>query len=68
MAGKGYKVGVVYERYGYILIRPEEAKTEEEAIEAARRKLEEMSIGELEAMTSFLENTEKIDEEGVLPL
>lgn len=66
--GKGWKVGVVYERYGYIAVGRDEAKTEEEAIEVAKKKLAHMSADELEGITSYLENTEAIDEEGVLPL
>ncbi len=63
---KEWKVGVAYERYGYIKVSREEAKTEEEAVKVAEKKLEEMSVSELEEITEFLEGTEKIDPEGVL--
>lgn len=69
MKGNGWKVGIVYERYGYIQVGPDEASTPEEAVEVAKKKLEGLSVAELEEMTSFLEGSEGIDEEGeAIPL
>lgn len=62
----GWKVGVAYERYGYIRVGGNEAKTPEEAVEAAKRKLEVMDDSELDGITAILEETKEIDAEGVL--
>lgn len=62
----GWKVGVAYERYGYIKVDGSEAATEEEAVAVAERKLEAMSVADLEAVTEFLPDSEEIDGEAVI--
>lgn len=64
----GWKVGVAYERYGYIHVGANEAKTEEEAVAAAQKKLNAMSASELEMITEYLPDSEEIDKEGVIRL
>ena len=61
-----WKVGVAYENYGYIKVTKDEAATEQEAIEVARKKLKTMTIYELDEITEPLEETKEIDIEGVL--
>lgn len=68
MKGNGWKIGFAYERYGYITVGPDEAETEEEAVEVAQEKLDEMSLADMEALADYLQDSEEIDEEGVLPL
>lgn len=68
MKGNGWKVGFAYERYGYITVGPDEASTQEEAVEAARKKLEAMGTADMDALTEYMQDSEEIDEEGVLPL
>lgn len=63
-----WKVGVAYENYGYIKVTKEEAATEQEAIEVAKKKLHKISIVELEKITEPLEETKEIDTEGVLEM
>lgn len=63
---QGWKVGVAYERYGYIEVSKDEAKTEKEAIEVAKKKLENMDRDELESITEYLPFSEEIDEEAVI--
>lgn len=65
---KVWKVGVAYERYGYIEVDSREAKTEEEAVAVAQKKLEGMSFEDLEKITSPLADSEEIDREGVITL
>lgn len=62
----GWKIGVSYERYGYIEVSKNEAETEEEAITVAQEKLDKMSIAELNSITEYLEDSEEIDKEAVL--
>lgn len=63
---KGWKVGVSYERYGYIHVSPDEAATEEEAVAAAQKKLEAMGAEELDRITEYMQDSEAVDPEGVL--
>lgn len=63
-----WKVGVAYEHYGYIKVTKDEAATEQEAIEVARKKLDEITIVELENITEPLAETMEIDTEGVLEM
>lgn len=65
---QGWKVGVAYERYGYIHVDASEAKTEEEAVVVAQKKLEGMSFEDLEKITGPLADSEEIDREGVITL
>ena len=64
----GYKVGVVYSRYGYIKVSAKEAEQEGGPIPAAEKKLREMSAADLDAVTEYLEDSEEIDEEAVIPI
>lgn len=64
----GWKVGVAYERYEYIHVDASEAKTEEEAVAVAQKKLEGMGFKDLEKITDPLVDSEEIDREGVIML
>lgn len=64
----GWKIGVAYERYGYITVGIGEAKSEKEAIEVARNKLEKMTLEELDAVTAYLPDSEEIDDEAVIEI
>lgn len=63
MPGKGigmgkWKVGVSYERYGCITV---EAETEDQAVKAAEKKLEKMTIEELDKVTEYVPDSEGVD-------
>lgn len=61
----GWKVGVSYERYGYIWVGGDEAATEKQAARIAEEKMHGMSPKELELITTNLEGSVKIDERKV---
>lgn len=67
-AETGWKVGVAYERYGYIRLEVSEARTEEEAVAVAQKKLKDMTFEDLEKITSPLADSEEIDRDGVTML
>lgn len=60
---KEYKVGVAYERYGYISVT---ADSEEDAVRAAEARLKAMSIDELEAVTEYMTDSEEVDADAVM--
>ena len=60
---KNWRVAFGYERYGYIDVT---AETKEKAIEAARKRMDDMSVDEMEAGTEYLPNSESIDEKCVV--
>lgn len=57
---KDWKIGIAYERYGYINVK---GKTREEAIENANKTLEKMSLEEMEKVTDYLPDSEEVDVE-----
>lgn len=59
---KTWKVGIAYQRYGYINVPGD---TREEAIKNANKRLEEMSLKEMDRVTDYLQDSEEIDEEFV---
>ena len=61
-------MGVAYERYGYIRLEVSEARTEEEAVAVAQKKLKDMTFEDLEKITSPLADSEEIDRDGVTML
>ena len=61
-------MGVAYERYGYIRLEVNEARTEEEAVAVAQKKLKDMTFEDLEKITSPLADSEEIDRDGVTML
>ena len=65
---EGWKVGVAYERYGYITVSKEEASTEAQAVKVAEQKLRKMTLTDLEAVTEYLEDSEEIDEQVVMKI
>lgn len=62
---KGFKVPIVYERYGYLTIQ---AENESEAVKKAENQLEKMTLAEMEAATEYLQDSESVDAEGIMPL
>lgn len=60
---KIYRIPFAYERYGRI---PVEADSPEEAMEIAREALEKMSVSDMEELSGYLEDSESIDEEGII--
>lgn len=65
---EGWKVGVAYERYGYITVSKEEAATEAQAVKVAEQKMRNMTPAELNAITEYLEDSEEIDEQAVMKI
>ena len=63
-----YKVGVAYTRYGYIQVSTKDIEEAGGAVEAAQKKLDEMSVTDLDAITEYLEDSAEIDEEAVFPV
>lgn len=57
-----WKVGIAYERYGYITV---EAENRNEAIKKAEERLEKMTAGELDTVTDYLPDSEEVDREFV---
>lgn len=60
---KEFGIPFAFEMYGRIFV---DAKTKEEAIEKAQEKLEKMSVSEMIANAEYLEDSEEIDEEGII--
>ena len=60
-----WEIGFKYERYGYIRVT---AKTREEAIEAAYKRMNEMDVAQKEAATEYLPNSESIDRKNVIEI
>lgn len=58
-----YQVPFAYERYGRIEV---EANDPSEALTVAAEKLRNMSAQEMDACSSYLEDSEEIDEEGMI--
>lgn len=59
---KEWKVAIAYQRYGYIKVK---GKTYEEAIINANKRLEEMTLEEMDKVTDYLPDSEEVDEEMV---
>lgn len=59
---RDWKIGISYQRYGYITVP---AETREEAIDAANERLQGMSVKEMEEATDYLSDSEMVDEEFV---
>lgn len=62
---KVWKVGVAYERYGYLTVLTDDNGTEDEAFRKAQAQLRGMNFDELEQITRPLENSEECDREAV---
>ena len=60
---KNYDIPFAYEMYGRISVK---AESKEEAIKLAEEKLNEMSVQDMADNASYLEDSEEIDEEGVI--
>ncbi len=58
-----YQVPFAYERYGHIEV---DADSPSEAIEKAQNILDKMSAEEMDSLSSYLEDSEEIDEEGLI--
>lgn len=65
---KEWKIGVSYERYGYLTVSADEAKNEEEAVKIAEEKLKRMCAADLDRITEYLEDSEEIDPEAVIEI
>jgi Spy/CpxP family protein refolding chaperone len=61
-----YYVPFAYEKMGRIEIDDPEVTNIEEAMNAAEKKLEEMSVSEMESLSEYLIDSEEIDREGVV--
>lgn len=59
-----YKVGISYEKYGYL--RVDGVENEEEAAEKAREWLENASVADIDKITGYLEDSEEVDTDGIL--
>ena len=59
--GNVYEVPFAYERYGRIEVS---ADSEAEAIKKAHAELEKMTVADMDANSTYLEDSEEIDEEG----
>lgn len=57
-----WKIGIAYQRYGYINVPGD---TRKEAIANANKWLEGATIEELDAATDYLQDSEEVDEEFV---
>ncbi len=58
-----YQIPFAYERYGRIEV---EAGTLDEAFEKAEEKLAGMSVAEMEDVSEYLLDSEKIDRDGIV--
>ena len=56
-------VPFAYQKYGRIEV---EADSREEAINKAEKLLEDMSVSDMESLSDYLQNSEEIDEEGLV--
>ena len=63
MEEKVFMVPFAFEMYGRMEV---EATNLKEAIGKAEEKLEAMSVSEMMSLTSYLENSEEIDYDGIL--
>lgn len=61
-----YKVGISYERYGYLGV--DNVDNEEEVAEKAREWLENASVADMDQITSYLEDSEEVDTDAILPV
>ncbi len=57
-----YKVGVGYDRYGYITVTAPDADT---AVKKAQEQLEKMTVAELDEITEYMPDSEALDTEFV---
>lgn len=62
---KQWKVGVVYEHYGYITVETEDDASTEDIITAAQEILETMTETDLAAITEPLPDSQHVDTEFV---
>ena len=60
---KEYRVPFAFEMYGRISVV---AETEEKAKELAQQKLDAMTVGDMLDISTFLEDSEEIDDDGVI--
>lgn len=61
-----YRVPFAYQRYGRIDIESDKPLSREEMIQKAAEKLEKMSVKDMDYLADYLENSEEIDEEGII--
>lgn len=58
-----YRVPFAYEKYGRIEVT---AISKREAVKKAEAKLDEMSVQELEKLSSYLDDSAEIDYDGII--
>lgn len=58
-----FKVPIFYERYGYL---PVEADSEEEAYKKAARKVETMTLEEMDRYVDYLPDSAGADPDGIM--
>lgn len=61
-----YKVGIAYEKYGYL--RVDNVNSEEEAADKAREWLKNASVADMDEVASYLEDSEEVDMDAILPV
>ncbi len=61
-----YQVPFAYERYGRLEIEAPENASRKEVIELAEQKLERLSLQVMDEMTTYLEDSEEIDYDGII--
>jgi hypothetical protein len=66
MSKKGYEVPFLYTMMGLIEISGENVTCREDVVKAAKEKLENMSLSEMEEKASYLKDSETVDNNGIL--
>lgn len=61
-----YYVPFAYQKYGRIEIDDPNITTVDAAIEAADEKLQNMSVQDMESLSSYLADSEEIDKNGIV--